>query len=74
MRNISVESSKRVPVEEQRVELVEGKGVGHPDSVCDAIMEGISVALCQEYFSTLGRVVHHNIDKGLLVTAGPPRG
>jgi S-adenosylmethionine synthetase len=67
MRNITVESLEKVPVEEQRVELVERKGVGHPDSICDAIMEEISVALCGEYIAEFGRVVHHNIDKGLLV-------
>ena len=67
MRNILLESLSRTPVEEQRVELVERKGVGHPDSICDAIMEEISVALCRAYVETFGRVVHHNIDKGLLV-------
>lgn len=67
MRNITVESLEKIPVEGQRVELVERKGVGHPDSMCDAIMEEISVALCREYTETFGRIVHHNIDKGLLV-------
>ncbi len=67
MRNITVESLDKVPVEDQRVELVERKGVGHPDSICDAIMEEVSVALSREYVATFGRVVHHNIDKGLLV-------
>ena len=67
MRSITVESLDNTPVEDQRVELVERKGVGHPDSICDAIMEEISVALCAEYLATFGRVVHHNIDKGLLV-------
>ncbi len=67
MRAITVESLDMVPVEEQQVELVERKGVGHPDSICDAVMEDISVALCKEYMDTFGRIVHHNIDKGLLV-------
>ncbi len=67
MRNITVESLHEVPVEDQQVELVERKGVGHPDSICDAIMEEVSVALCQAYIANFGRVVHHNIDKGLLV-------
>jgi S-adenosylmethionine synthetase len=67
MRNITVESLLKTPVEGQAVELVERKGRGHPDSICDAIMEEVSVALCREYLSTFGRVVHHNIDKGLLV-------
>ncbi len=67
MRNITVESLRNIPVEAQAVELVERKGRGHPDSICDAIMEEISVALCREYLNTFGRVVHHNIDKGMLV-------
>jgi len=67
MRNIIIESLERTPVEAQQVELVERKGVGHPDSICDAIMEAVSVALCEAYEDTFGRIVHHNIDKGLLV-------
>lgn len=67
MRNITIEELHAIPVPEQRVELVERKGVGHPDSICDAIMEAVSVALCREYQATFGRIVHHNIDKGLLV-------
>lgn len=67
MRNITVVSLNSTPVEEQAVELVERKGIGHPDSICDSIMEATSVALCSEYQKTFGRVVHHNIDKCLLV-------
>ena len=67
MSNIILEELKQTPVEQQRVELVERKGTGHPDSICDAIMEQVSVALCREYLARFGRVLHHNIDKGLLV-------
>jgi S-adenosylmethionine synthetase len=67
MRHIFVEHLPNVPVGRQDVELVERKGVGHPDSICDAIMEAVSVALSQAYLETWGRVLHHNIDKGLLV-------
>ena len=67
MPNITVEDLKQTPVEQQRVELVERKGTGHPDSICDAIMEQVSVALCREYLDAFGRILHHNIDKGLLV-------
>ena len=56
-----------IPVGQQQVELVERKGLGHPDSICDAIMEAISVALCRTYLDATGQVLHHNIDKGLLV-------
>src|SRR5512136_2195816 len=67
MSNIIVEELKQTPVGQQRVELVERKGTGHPDSVCDAIMEQVSVALCREYLNAFDRILHHNIDKSLLV-------
>ena len=67
MRNITVEILANKPVAEQDVEIVERKGVGHPDYICDAIMESISVALSQEYLKRFGDILHHNIDKGLLV-------
>jgi S-adenosylmethionine synthetase len=49
-----------------RVEVVERKGRGHPDFICDAIMEAISVSLSREYKKAFGAILHHNIDKGLL--------
>ena len=52
---------------------MEGKGVGHPDSICDAIMEEVSFQLCQEYLQKFGAILHHNLDKGLL-TAGVSKG
>lgn len=67
MRNILIEALKSVPVEEQQVELVERKGTGHPDSICDAIMEEVSIALCKAYIEAFGKILHHNIDKGFLV-------
>jgi len=66
-KNIYVEKVDNLPIEDQPVELVERKGIGHPDSICDAIMEATSVKLCREYQDRFGRVLHHNIDKGLLV-------
>ncbi len=54
-------------VEDQAVEIVERKGIGHPDSICDAVAEAVSVELCRAYRECCGRVLHHNIDKGLLV-------
>lgn len=52
---------------EPRVEFCEHKGVGHPDSICDGVAEAVSRALCVEYLRTQGRVLHHNVDKALLV-------
>ena len=49
------------------VEIVERKGVGHPDSMCDAIMEEVSRALSRAYTERAGTVLHHNCDKAFLV-------
>lgn len=67
MRNITVEVLARTPVGRHQVEIVERKGVGHPDSICDAIMERVSIALSREYLQRFGRILHHNIDKAFLV-------
>jgi S-adenosylmethionine synthetase len=66
VRNILVNVLKQTPVEGQQLEIVERKGLGHPDYICDAIMDRISVRLSQEYKSKTGGIRHHNIDKSLL--------
>jgi S-adenosylmethionine synthetase len=63
---ILVEKFMGRSVKDHRVEIVERKGKGHPDFICDAIMESISVALSREYQKDFGSILHHNIDKGLL--------
>jgi S-adenosylmethionine synthetase len=51
----------------QEVEVVERKGLGHPDTVCDALAEQICVRLCRHYQDRFGQILHHNVDKMLLV-------
>lgn len=65
--NIVVERLRFVPVEEQNVELVERKGLGHPDYIADAVAEASSVALSKYYLGKYGIILHHNLDKVLLV-------
>ena len=67
MRQITVETLSGKPVSEDEVEIVERKGLGHPDSICDAIMERVSIELCREYLREFGVILHHNIDKAFLV-------
>jgi S-adenosylmethionine synthetase len=55
------------PLAQQPVEIVERKGLGHPDTICDAVMEAVAVRLAQAYLKTCGRVLHFNADKGMLV-------
>ncbi len=66
-RNIKVERLNQRPIEQQEIELVERKGIGHPDSVADGLAESISRALCQEYLDRFGAVLHHNTDKTQIV-------
>lgn len=63
---VIVEAFKGRSITEHRVEIVERKGRGHPDYMCDSIMEAVSIALSKEYLREFGTVLHHNIDKGLL--------
>jgi S-adenosylmethionine synthetase len=62
-RNIVVEQLHQTPVEEQKIELVERKGAGHPDSLADGIADSISRALCREYQKRFGIPMHHNTDQ-----------
>ena len=48
------------------VEVVERKGLGHPDTICDPLAESISVQLCRYYLERFGTILHHNVDKILL--------
>ncbi|GAB4262167.1 MAG: methionine adenosyltransferase [Deferrisomatales bacterium] len=63
---IIVEVTREPPAAERPVEVVERKGLGHPDTICDAVMEAVSQALCREYRAAFGTVLHHNVDKALL--------
>lgn len=54
------------------VEVVERKGLGHPDSICDALTEEICIRLCRFYTERFGVILHHNVDK-ILLCAGSAR-
>lgn len=62
-RNIRVEKITQTPIEKQEIEIVERKGVGHPDSMADGFAEAVSRGLCNEYIKKIGTVLHHNTDQ-----------
>jgi S-adenosylmethionine synthetase len=64
--NVFVNLLGRVALEDQNLEICERKGIGHPDTVCDSVMNRISVELSKEYLKKFGVVLHHNVDKSLL--------
>ncbi len=50
-------------------EVVERKGVGHPDSLADALANEVSIAYSKQCLATIGAIPHHNVDK-LYIGAG----
>jgi len=67
MPNIVIEELVHTPIEEQKIELVERKGIGHPDSLADGIAESMSRELCKEYLKRFGVVMHHNTDETQII-------
>ncbi|HSM63302.1 MAG TPA: methionine adenosyltransferase, partial [Gillisia sp.] len=69
MNNIS-NTRKRIIIEtitSSGIEIAERKGLGHPDTICDLITEQISVELSKYYLKEFGAIMHHNVDKALLI-------
>ncbi|MDD1772516.1 MAG: methionine adenosyltransferase [Methanomassiliicoccales archaeon] len=66
-KNIVVESMMAAPLAQQNVELVERKGIGHPDSISDGVAEAVSRALCKMYLERYGEILHHNTDQNEVV-------
>lgn len=48
-------------------EMAEHKGRGHPDSLCDALAENLSIGLSRFYLERFEAILHHNVDKALLI-------
>lgn len=62
-RNITVEALSQIPTTRRGVEIVERKGIGHPDSVSDGIAEAVSRELSKYYLKEYGKILHHNTDQ-----------
>ncbi len=67
MSNVIISNGRQKAVSEQDVEYVERKGIGHPDTLIDGIVEKAAVELSKAYMEKTGMVLHHNIDKGLII-------
>ena len=64
---LRVAQARYEPIEQRPIEIVERKGLGHPDTICDSVAEELSRELSCYYLSHFGQVLHHNVDKALLV-------
>ncbi len=67
MANINTSKLETTPVAESTIEIVERKGLGHPDTICDSLSEELSIELSKLYQKEFGSIVHHNVDKALLI-------
>lgn len=54
------------PMDARPVEVVERKGQGHPDTICDALAEALSLAYSKHCLERFDAIPHHNVDKALL--------
>ena len=54
-----IAASAAPPPDERPIEIVESKGQGHPDSICDALAEELSLALSRAYLERAGAILHH---------------
>ncbi len=66
-RSLHVEELTGRSVADLDVEIVERKGKGHPDSLIDGASEAVSLGLSDYYLKHFGAILHHNVDKGILV-------
>jgi S-adenosylmethionine synthetase len=62
-RNIQIHPTSGLAVEDQEIEIVERKGLGHPDSICDGVAEAVSRALGRMYLDRFGKPLHYNTDE-----------
>jgi S-adenosylmethionine synthetase len=67
MEYLTIEKLSGKSVGKMKIEFIERKGKGHPDHIIDSLCEAVSQRLSKYYIKEYGRILHHNIDKGLLV-------
>ncbi len=62
-----ISRGRGLTVSSRPIEMVERKGKGHPDTMCDRAAEEASISLSKYYLERYGRIFHHNLDKCVLV-------
>ncbi len=61
-----IEELKQIPLYAQPLEVVERKGIGHPDTICDGVVEEFSHQLAAAYWKKFNDIYHYNVDKAFL--------
>ncbi len=65
--NLETSRDERTPIDRTRVEVVERKGLGHPDTLADTIAEMFSMRYSQWTEAAFGYVPHHWVDKCMVI-------
>lgn len=68
--NIDIYINKKVNIDERDFEVVETKGKGHPDNICDTLAEKISANYSKYCLEHYGIILRHMIDKLSLIGGG----
>ena len=58
-----IEEHKGNSADKGKIEIVERKGLGHPDYIADCLAEAFSRNLSKYYIEHFGTILHHNVDK-----------
>ena len=53
--------------DQRPLEIVERKGLGHPDTIADGIAESVSVEYSKYCLENFGVILHHNVDKSIVL-------
>ena len=67
MVTMNLSLTKRAPYA-PKLEFVERKGLGHPDTICDHLAEQLARQLARDYELHTGAVRHFNVDKAILAS------
>ena len=62
-KNLFISASNKPCIDNTDYEVVERKGIGHPDTLCDTIAEKVSQAYSQYCLNHYGIILRHMVDK-----------
>lgn len=68
--NVYIYKSARQKINDTEFEVVETKGLGHPDNLCDTIAEKISAAYSKYCLENYGTILRHMVDKITILGGG----
>ena len=68
--NTFVYVNKKLNIDEEPFEVVETKGKGHPDNICDTLAEKISASYSKYCIDNYGIILRHMIDKLTILGGG----